>query len=70
MSATKPINNIKNDYCIWGKNGNKTLHLRYSINESPKYYCNYDGGEFAVDINLYNSITEDTKVYDWREVMY
>lgn len=46
ISATTPINQIKNDFSLWGRSGNKNIHLRYSIKQKPKYYKKYDNTEY------------------------
>ena len=58
------INNIKNDFAIWGKkkaklNGKENaIHLRCAIDEKPESYTNFAG------------ITFTSKDWDWRELIY
>lgn len=57
------INNIKNDFSIWGKRTSASgaeapVHMRYAINFKPVYYKNFDGTEF------------NDQDYDWRELIY
>lgn len=63
---TPSLNNIKNDYSVWGKrkgiNGEEIpIHMRYAIDTKPEYYKNYKGEIFdaRVEENL-----------DWREIIY
>lgn len=57
------IQNIKNDFSIWGKKTSATsqdlpVHLRYAIDEKPSKYKTFDGTEYL-----------SSKV-DWREIIY
>lgn len=58
------INNLKNDYAIWGKKNStlesqeNSIHMRVAIDEKPEYYKSFDGIE-------YNS-----NEWDWRELIY
>ena len=61
---TPNINNIKNDYAIWGtkKAGStsrdRAIHMRVAIDEKPEYYKNFQGIEYT------------TNNWDWREIIY
>lgn len=58
------INNIKNDYAIWGKKKSSleseenAIHMRVAIDEKPESYTNFNG------------ITYDTNTWDWRELIF
>lgn len=57
------INNIKNDFSIWGKRKGVTgqelpIHMRYAIQFKPEFYKNIDGQAFS------------SNDYDWRELIY
>ena len=63
---TPSINNIKNDYSIWGVrkgvNGAEIpIHARYAIHKKPKYYKAYDGTFYCSDINMFDTIKENKK---------
>jgi hypothetical protein len=63
ISHTPTLNNIKNDYSVWGERegiiGAKIpVHFRYALDKKPKYYKSLAGVEY-----------EDTE-YDWREIIY
>jgi len=58
------INNIKNDYAIWGKKKSSleseenAIHMRVAIDEKPESYTSFNG------------ITYDTNTWDWRELIF
>lgn len=57
------LSSVKNDLVVWGQKkgisgGNIPIHVRYSIQEKPKNYKNYEG------------INYSTEEYDWRELIY
>lgn len=58
------LNNVKNDFTIWGKKKAKldskenAIHLRCAIDEKPEKYVNFNGEVFT---------SED---WDWRELIY
>ena len=63
---TPSINNIKNDYSIWGTrkgvNGAEIpIHARYAIHKKPKYYKAYDGSFYCSDINMFDTIKQNKK---------
>ena len=63
---TPQINNIKNDYSIWGIrkgiNGAEIpIHARYAIHKKPKYYKAYDGTFYCSDINIFDTIKQNKK---------
>lgn len=59
IAETTPINNIKNDYSIWGKKSTGApLHYRCALATRPTTYTNYEG------------ITYSIENYNWREILY
>lgn len=58
------INNIKNDYAIWGKRKanavgkENAIHMRIAIDEKPEEYTNFKG------------ITYKDTEWDWRELIF
>lgn len=78
---TPKIENIKNDYTIWGKKKGISgaeidIHIRYGIQSKPKKYTNFNGETFytnASDIKYEkrpnpNGLSEDWwAVDDWAE---
>ncbi len=58
------INNIKNDYAIWGKkkstleSQDNDIHMRVAIDEKPEKYVSFNG------------ITYTSSDWDWRELIY
>ena len=58
------INNVKNDFAIWGKRKAKlnskenAIHLRCAIDEKPEKYVSFDNIEYTSD------------KWDWRELIY
>lgn len=70
---TPAINNVKNDYSIWGTRKSITgaeipIHARYAIHNKPVYYHSYDGNIYTtLDINDKDI---NYKKVDWREIIY
>lgn len=70
---TPAINNVKNDYSIWGTRKGITgaeipIHARYAIHNKPVYYHSYDGNIYTtLDINDKDI---NYKKVDWREIIY
>lgn len=63
ISHAPNINNIKNDFSIWGTRKSISgveipIHARYAIDKKPNKYRTWDG-ELLTD-----------KIYDWRELIY
>lgn len=63
ISNNPVINNIKNDYSIWGTRKGITgkalpIHLRYAIHEKPLYYKTYPRGEHH-HAEIFTTLTED-----------
>lgn len=58
------INNIKNDYAIWGKKKansvgkENAIHMRVAIDEKPEKYTNFKG------------VTYTDQEWDWRELIF
>lgn len=76
---TPAINNIKNDYSIWGTRKSITgaeipIHARYAIHNKPVYYHSYDGNIYTtLEMNEITNIPDidvHYKKVDWREIIY
>lgn len=58
------INNVKNDFAIWGKRKanlqgeENAIHLRCAIDEKPEKYTNFEGKTFLAS------------QWDWRELIF
>ena len=68
------INNIKNDFSIWGKRKGITgtelpIHMRYAIQFKPKYYQNYDKTKIFITEEFEKQVNNAILV-DWRELIY
>lgn len=48
-SKNHNLNNIKNDFVVWGKRDNRDIFARYAIDKKPKYYRNYNNQTFCAD---------------------
>lgn len=63
---TPSINNIRNDYSIWGTRKGVSgaeipIHARYAIQNKPEYYKSFDGKEYS---------SKGDNAVDWREIIY
>ena len=76
---TPAINNVKNDYSIWGTRKSITgaeipIHARYAIHNKPIYYHSYDGNIYTTlemnEIIKIPDIDVHYKKVDWREIIY
>ena len=76
---TPAINNVKNDYSIWGTRKSITgaeipIHARYAIHNKPVYYHSYDGNIYTTlemnEIIKIPDIDVHYKKVDWREIIY
>ena len=72
ISNSPNINNLKNDFSIWGTRKSATgddlpIHARYAIDKKPESYIslNYDKNN-----NLTKGLTYSIAQYDWRELIY
>lgn len=70
---TPAINNVKNDYSIWGTRKGITgaeipIHARYAIHNKPVYYHSYDGNTYTT-LEM-NDKDVNYKKVDWREIIY
>lgn len=70
FTNTPAINNVKNDYSVWGTRKGATgvdllIHARYAIMEKPTYYCTLERDKNQDPAGVY-SIDK----YDWREIIY
>lgn len=61
------VNNIKNDFSVWGKMQGTTreipIHLRYAIDYKPEFYYSYSQKKLYVTEKYGGQ-------YDWRELIY
>ena len=78
ISNSPNINNLKNDFSIWGTRKSATgddlpIHARYAINTKPTKYTSLDwyqkdsNGELKLKESGKEFSIED---YDWRELIY
>lgn len=78
ISNSPNINNLKNDFSIWGTRKSATgddlpIHARYAINTKPTKYTSLDwyqkdnNGELKLKESSKEFSIED---YDWRELIY
>lgn len=73
IAETPNINNLKNDFAIWGARSSATgkdlpIHVRYAVHKKPERYCSlpyYKDGELKERSYVYTS-----QNYDWRELIY
>lgn len=71
------INNIKNDYIIWGEKTSSLsstkipIHAHYAIDKKPKYYRTLAGVEYVTDSNLSDKLKAlnnyEKKIPPWAE---
>lgn len=69
------INNIKNDFSIWGKkkgsNGEDIkIHLRYAIDFKPEQYQAIEGGKQYISLDYTGATAREYVRCDWREIIY
>lgn len=73
------LQNIRNDFTIWGKNyNNYSIHLRCAIDDKPLYYQPLVNGDSDAPIwgvqpfviNEKGEEIEVNRVCDWRELIY
>lgn len=74
FSNNPDINNIKNDYSIWGARKGVSgaeipIHFRYAIHKKPEYYKNCNGISYYSYENL-DIPSGERNVFDWREIIY
>ena len=58
------MQNIKNDFTVWGNRNNLPIHMRYAIDKKPAQYKKYKENSSKPD-----EIVRATET-DWREVLY
>lgn len=70
------LTNLKNDYAVWGKRkgisgADIPIHARYAIDRKPKQYQALSGILYYTEEAINDVISnEDTKLVDWRELIY
>ena len=60
------LNNIKNDFAVWGKRNDIDIYMRYAIDKKPTYYKSYNN-------TVYVTADEERVgdyICDWREILY
>ena len=78
ISNSPNINNLKNDFAIWGSRKSATgddlpIHARYAIDKKPQSYMSLDWYQTNDEENV--TLKEagqlfTTSKYDWRELIY
>lgn len=73
ISNSPNINNLKNDFSIWGNRKSTTgddlpIHARYAINKKPTQYHSLP--YYENKILKENSYVYTIAEYDWRELIY
>ena len=78
ISNSPNINNLKNDFAIWGNRKSATgddlpIHARYAIDKKPQSYMSLDWYQTNDEENV--TLKEagqlfTTSKYDWRELIY
>ena len=70
FNNTPALNNVKNDYSIWGTRKSITgaelpVHLRYAIDKKPCFYRTIDGRVFLTqdEADYYTSIQQEGTFY-------
>lgn len=63
FSNTPNLLNLKNDYAVWGKKKTKhgseiPIHMRYAIDEKPKYYKSFDGKIYTTNPDLVEELKQ------------
>ena len=80
FSNTPQLNQIKNDFSIWGSRKTSTgtdmqIHLRYALDNKPTIYYSLLKHKLFISTELNKRVSaaqnDDIKgVYDWRELIY
>ena len=63
------MENVKNDFAVWGKRNERDIYARYAIDNKPEYYINYNNEEFYTKTPTKKETNSRLKV-DWREIIY
>ena len=66
FSNSPALNNVKNDFAIWGTQKGVTgkelpIHMRYAIDKKPEYYKNMKGQVFVTDESVFEKLKEEAK---------
>lgn len=66
FSNSPALNNVKNDFSIWGvKTGvtgrEEKIHLRYAIDKKPEYYKNMEGKIFLTNKSIFERLQNEAK---------
>lgn len=78
ISNSPNINNLKNDFAIWGSRKSATgddlpIHARYAIDKKPQTYMSLDWYQADDEGNIILKEAGQlftTSEYDWRELIY
>ena len=68
-SKSYKMENVKNDFAVWGKRNERDIYARYAIDNKPEYYINYNNEEFYTKTPTKKETNSRLKV-DWREIIY
>ena len=74
FSNAPALNNVKNDFSIWGVRKGVTgiempIHMRYAIDKKPEYYQNIAGQIYVTSKDVFNKLKEDAKIKVLNTVM-
>ncbi len=66
FNNTPNLNNLKNDYSVWGIRTSATgselpVHIRYAIDEKPRYYKAFDGKMYLTDRKWVEDLKQQAK---------
>lgn len=66
FSNAPALNNVKNDFSIWGVRKGVTgiempIHMRYAIDKKPEYYKTVEGKIYVTDKAVFDRMKEDAK---------
>lgn len=79
FTNTPAINNIKNDYSIWGTRKSASgaelpIHARYAIQAKPTRYETLDREDGQDKSGIYATVEDEEEkeriIVDWREIIY
>ena len=73
FSNAPALNNVKNDFSIWGVRKGITgiempIHMRYAIDKKPEYYKSIDGKIYVTSRDVFGKLKEEAKINTLKEV--
>ncbi len=73
FSNAPALNNVKNDFSIWGVRKGITgiempIHMRYAIDKKPEYYKSIDGKVYVTSRDVFGKLKEEAKINTLKEV--